>query len=346
MRGKEHALIVRRQLANILWTTNQTRLGEDIIVRVPEIAGRIVRVNKKDALYVQLIYKAWKDPATGQNRNRKTIVGKVVEICPEAMYPNKRYEDFFDMKTGELKKPLDDTSQNQARDDESDDEITDERIEEAIAEALREADEMWKEEKKSRLEQAQQEEKEKLRAELDDGDEYDDPSLKEAEALIDKMVEEIRQEEAAKNGTKTLKPMVTDEEEETDDEGRAIEEDTDEAKMNEAYAAFSNEKERLAILKLILRGIHDSNRLQARKRPDDLINPYKVDDLNSLLAEVKEYYSGTGYEDLLKLIEEPREEERANGHVYITGPTYSDVDVLLSHYDTILKFIDVDKKNG
>ena len=185
----------------------------------------------------------------------------------------------------------------------------------------------------------------KLRAELDDGDEYDDPSLKEAEALIDKMVEEIRQEEAAKNGTKTLKPAETDEEEKIDDEGQAVEEDTDESKLNEAYAEFTNVKERLAILKLILRGIHESIRLQARKRPDDLVNLYKVDDLNSLLGEVREYYSGTGYEDLLKLIEEPREEEQANGHVYIVGPTYSDVDVLLSHYDTILKFIDVDKNN-
>ena len=180
---------------------------------------------------------------------------------------------------------------------------------------------------------------------MDDGDEYDDPSLKEAEALIDKMVEEIRQEEAAKNGTKTLKPAETDEEEKIDDEGQAVEEDTDESKLNEAYAEFTNVKERLAILKLILRGIHESIRLQARKRPDDLVNLYKVDDLNSLLGEVREYYSGTGYEDLLKLIEEPREEEQANGHVYIVGPTYSDVDVLLSHYDTILKFIDVDKNN-
>ena len=47
---------------------------------------------------------------------------------------------------------------------------------------------------------------------------------------------------------------------------------------------------------------------------------------------------GDGYKDLLELIEEPREEEK-DGRIIRTGPTYSDVDVLLAHYVTILKYI-------
>ena len=34
-----------------------------------------------------------------------------------------------------------------------------------------------------------------------------------------------------------------------------------------------------------------------------------------------------------------------DGSVLMSGLTYSDVDVLLSHYDTILRFIDADKKD-
>ena len=67
--------------------------------------------------------------------------------------------------------------------------------------------------------------------------------------------------------------------------------------------------------------------------------------MNSLLEEARGYYAGTGYEDLLKLIEKPIERELKDGSIVMYGQTYSDVDVLLSHYDTILRFIDIDKKN-
>ena len=66
--------------------------------------------------------------------------------------------------------------------------------------------------------------------------------------------------------------------------------------------------------------------------------------MNSLLEEAKVYYAGTGYGDLLKLIPKPVEKVLKDGSVLMNGLTYSDVDVLLSHYDTILRFIDADIK--
>ena len=64
---------VMEQLEEILKRKNRTQLGEKVVVRVPEIPGRIARVYKdQDTEYIQLIYKAWKDPKTGKNRNKKS----------------------------------------------------------------------------------------------------------------------------------------------------------------------------------------------------------------------------------------------------------------------------------
>ena len=170
---------------------------------------------------------------------------------------------------------------------------------------------------------------------------------REAMAYVERLAEQIRREEKAKNGLGT---------EEWDEEtGGTSGQRPDniaaypvpvsqmETEMNEAFEGMNREKERIAILKLILRGVHESIRLQARKRPDDVVNTYKVDTTNSLLEETKGYYEGTGYGDLLKLIPKPIEKVLDDGSVLLYGLSYSDVDVLLSHYDTILRFIDVGK---
>ena len=44
----------------------------------------------------------------------------------------------------------------------------------------------------------------------------------------------------------------------------------------------------------------------------------------------------------MKLIDIPTEKTLKDGSILMFGSTYSDVDVLLSHYDTILQFIDIE----
>ena len=48
-------------------------------------------------------------------------------------------------------------------------------------------------------------------------------------------------------------------------------------------------------------------------------------------------------EDLLELIEEPREIEE-DGKTFVVGMTYSDLEILLNHYETITEFIRIGKK--
>lgn len=344
---------VMDQLEEILKRKNRTQLGEKVIVRVPEIPGRIARMHKdQDTEYIQLIYKAWKDPKTGKNRNRKTVIGKMVEYNVNAMYPNKQYEQFFDMETGELSHPLDDTLTEdpdgkdgaaEKERDENDDSISDEQIDRALEEIFREADERYREEKRSKLQRAEEEERKRIRKEMqDEDDEFEDEEMKEAEAYVEQLAEEIRREEEAKNGQGTEKRDGEAAEDEDWDEEELRQKETE---MNETYAGMNREKERITILKLILRGVHESIRIQARKRPDDIVNSYKAETMNSLLEEAKGYYAGTGYGDLLKLIPKPIEKVLKDGSVLMSGLTYSDVDVLLSHYDTILRFIDADIKD-
>ena len=344
---------VMEQLEEILKRKNRTQLGEKVIVRVPEIPGRIARVHKdQDTEYIQLIYKAWKDPKTGKNRNKKTVIGKMTEYNVNAMYPNKQYEQFFDMETGELKHPLDDTLTEdpdgkdgaaEKERDENDDSISDEQIEKELKKIIREADELYGEEKRSKLQRAEEEERKRIRKEMqDEDDEFEDEEMKEAEAYVEQLAEEIRREEEAKNGQGTEKRDGEAAEDEDWDEEELRQKETE---MNETYAGMNREKERVTILKLILRGVHESIRIQARKRPDDIVNSYKAETMNSLLEEAKGYYAGTGYGDLLKLIPKPVEKVLKDGSVLMSGLTYSDVDVLLSHYDTILRFIDADFKD-
>lgn len=343
---------VEEQLEEILKRKNRTRLGESVIVRVPEIPGRIARVHKdQDTEYIQLIYKAWKDPKTGKNRNKKTVIGKMVEYNVNAMYPNKQYEQFFDMDTGELKHPLDDSLAEEPdrkdravekKRDENDDGISDEQIEKELKKIIREADERYREEKRSKLQRAEEEERKRIRKEMmDEDDEFEDEEMKEAEAYVEHLAEEIRREEA-KSGQGTEKRDGEAAEDEDWDEEELRQKETE---LNETYAGMNREKERVTILKLILRGVHESIRIQARKRPDDIVNSYKAETMNSLLEEAKGYYAGTGYGDLLKLIPKPVERVLKDGSVLMSGLTYSDVDVLLSHYDTILRFIDADIKD-
>ena len=75
--------------------------------------------------------------------------------------------------------------------------------------------------------------------------------------------------------------------------------------IEELYEQIQKEQERERILKYILNEVADSIRDQARKRPDDLVSPYKARKINELLVEVRVRYEGSGYEDLLELVEEP-----------------------------------------
>ena len=115
-----------------------------------------------------------------------------------------------------------------------------------------------------------------------------------------------------------------------------------EEELRKNYEAVNAFRERVAILADILKKIHESIKTQAKKRPDDVISLFKAQKINSILCELKDKYAGTGYDDLLEMIDEPHEVEK-DGRTIFAGPTYSDVEVILDHYASILHFIKAKK---
>ena len=109
------------------------------------------------------------------------------------------------------------------------------------------------------------------------------------------------------------------------------------------YNQVSREKERTAILMKILGSVTKTISNQAKKHPDHIINTYKARKINEILIELRIKYQGSGYEDLLELIREPEEVEK-DGQKFIDGMTYSDAEVLLSHYATIIEHIRLENK--
>ena len=76
--------------------------------------------------------------------------------------------------------------------------------------------------------------------------------------------------------------------------------------------------------------------------PADEQDVKKEQQINRILAEIREAYGGSNYEDLLGMIEEPKEEEQ-DGKTVMTGMTYSDAEIVLAHYAAITKFIRIKK---
>ena len=111
-------------------------------------------------------------------------------------------------------------------------------------------------------------------------------------------------------------------------------EDPDEAETPE----YKLQKTRFEILTDILDNIHTSIKNQAKKRPDAVVNPYKAQKINALLTEIRDFYEDTGVEDLMELIETPHVVEE-DGRNTLVGTTYSDADILLEYYASIMNHI-------
>ncbi len=84
---------------------------------------------------------------------------------------------------------------------------------------------------------------------------------------------------------------------------------------------------------------------QARKRPEGIINEFQTRKINSVLTEIREIEEKKGLGDLLELIQEPEEERDENGSVVgVSGMTYSDAEVLLEYYYSVIWFTQGDRE--
>ena len=354
---------LQEQVAEALQKQNKVKLGDGYLVRIPRLPGKIRLVPRDNGgSYVEYIYEHWYDKEEKQSRNKKAIIGITIEPYKDAMLPNDNYTDFFDMETGKLLKEeaaektkeepkeeaekeneqQDEKQNNQQKDEEQEAEEDKEAIyDRTLQEILKTTQALREQNEKKKL----RDDENKLRQELyNEGEENPDNDSEAAFLYLKKLFEEHTEDEnmkttqdnhpdeaqGAEQGKAQNKPQTEQDEKQ--------ENKTDDYTLEQNYDIVQQFRERTAILVHILRAIQTSIQTQAKKHPDVIINQFKAEKINVILSEIKDKYAGTGYEDLLELIEEPGEEEK-DGRIIRTGPTYSDVDVLLAHYVTILKYI-------
>ena len=368
--------IIERKLDDIFSRANHYRLKDKDLVRIPDIPGRIfMNADETGRTAVELIYQRWYDPAEKQSRNRKTAIGYVFDPYPSAMEPTEKYAEFFDLKTGELLHPFEDPKprlkkekpakpaesrkKKEIREQELPERIPsetkgnstdrpgiepdsalehnpvdaeEEEDDNVVREIIENIGRLRAERERKELERAEREEEEQRLSSL-----YGE--AEKGEVLAEQARERLNNLFMKMTDPEEMKSQQADEEKEQEDP--AAPEDQEE--LEKAYAEYNRSRERTAILRKIMQANLSSIRNHAKRRPDDIVNSFKVQKINAILAEIRSKYTESGYADLLELIEEPQEEQR-DGIRYTKGMTYSDVEILLDHYDTILEFIKADKK--
>ena len=75
----------------------------------------------------------------------------------------------------------------------------------------------------------------------------------------------------------------------------------------------------------------------ARKKPNSVVNLFKVERINQVTGMLKEMMKGEEYAMFLEEIPEPEETENEDGTIIRTGLTYSDVAMILTRYKTAEK---------
>ena len=301
---------------------NKVQVGGIELVRIPDIQGiRRLPPNQQGISNVQYVRDQWYDPVKKQSRNKKSIIGQVSDEYAEAMIPNENYYRLFNSQTG---LPYGYQTPEEK-----------ERTDKFIEEIIENANEFNRRREEEKLRKEEDERNRKLYGE-------NSPNLtKIAARRLDEMFSKWYDED----------PDTCDDDSENEDgdasdaDERDVSEKTNNKEEDEGkediqmlYDQINLEQERPAVLRVILKSITQSISNHAKKHPNDLINVYKARKINDILIEIRVRYQGSGYEDLLGMIQEPEEVEE-DGQKYLTGMTYSDAEVLLTHYSAILEFI-------
>ena len=325
---------LKNMVTTALKEKNWVKLGEVTLVRIPKIKGRTraLEPNKQGTYNIEYIYDRWYKPEIQECRNRKVVIGCVMDVYPDAMLPNDNYYKYFDIKTGLPKE----TEKEESKEGEGDTEAQAEEAPKGKEAPGKRKQPKAKEPPKEKppqeeppaaAEQTVQEEQSKKQS----GEKTEKGTDKEFDKKLKRVLKDIKnydpnwEEQLQLSGKDSIMDEVKN----------LIGEEAEASEIDALYEKIQKEKERARVLKYILNEIADSIKDKARKHPDGLVSAYKARKINELLIEVRVRYEGSGYEDLLELIEEPREYEQ-DGQKYITGMSYSDVEILLSHYTQVM----------
>ena len=292
---------------------NEVKLGDAFLVRIPQIEGKIsMRNTGPHQTYVDYIWESWYDQERKQMRNRKKVIGQVLESIPGAMLPNENYYRFFDRRSGELKEGtvLGSSSRGEGS-------VPRGQSSRYATGAYR-ADYPRGTPEPAPLGMPEEEE-EKLMTERQE------------------MIRNVMEEEG----------MIGRDSERIREEIRGI---RDERGNGSFRLDGYTEKKKTRILLDLLTSMRDVVREHARKWPEDVMPLYQVEKINLVLEEIRKMEAELGFGEMLEVI--PRPKTRfADGETVIEGMSYGDVEVLLECYNSVIWFtrdelIEYDKHSG
>ncbi len=99
----------------------------------------------------------------------------------------------------------------------------------------------------------------------------------------------------------------------------------------ETVREYANEREYGMMLRDFFDQLFFEFQMQSRKKPNQIVNEYKVERLNRVLKPLREIMKGEAYAALLEEIPMPEEREK-DGQVFLVGLTYSDVALMMTQF--------------
>lgn len=103
-----------------------------------------------------------------------------------------------------------------------------------------------------------------------------------------------------------------------------------------AVQAFNGEREQGKMLRGFFEQMFYEFQALSRKKPNSVVNRYKVERINRVLKPLKEMMKEEEYACFLETIEEPEETENPDGTVTLKGRTYSDVALMMTQFKSAL----------
>ena len=176
-----------------------------------------------------------------------------------------------------------------------------------------------------------------FRKDIDDEEEEEDPVNQGMGKAIRNVLE--REGMISKPEGKWMRTMSEEEEQEEVWDRDEEDQEEDEEDLREEW----KRKKRIRILLDLLTSLRNVVKGQARKQPDEIMNRFQVRKINRVLEEIRELVKGRGLDDLMELIEEPREVER-EGKTVVEGMSYSDAEILLEYYNSVIWFTQAEIK--
>lgn len=92
---------------------------------------------------------------------------------------------------------------------------------------------------------------------------------------------------------------------------------------------YEKQKKQFFMLRDLFDQLYYEFQLQSRRKPDDKVNPYKIQKINNILQPLRELMAGEEYAQYLDLIDETTDDA--------AGKTYSDVALMLTQYKGSIK---------